>query len=106
MAACQPLVNSAIAFTNTLPRNTFRQPGTYYQNTAVLKNFGLTREAMKLQFRAEFFNVFNHPNLYINAGTNNVFAPLFHRGGSQTVPGVTASLRDNRQIVLALKLIF
>ena len=52
MAACQPLVNSAIAFTNTLPRNTFRQPGTYYQNTAVLKNFGLTREAMKLQFRA------------------------------------------------------
>jgi len=30
----------------------------------------------------------------------------FNRSDGQTVPGVTASFLDNRQIVLALKLIF
>jgi hypothetical protein len=72
----------------------------------LLKNIPLPREAMKLQFRAEFYNLFNHPNMYINGGTNDVNTSLFTRSDRQTVPGVTASFRDNRQIVIALKLIF
>ncbi|PYV68248.1 MAG: hypothetical protein DMG96_36990 [Acidobacteria bacterium] len=102
--ACEISVNGP--FDSTLSRNTFRQPGTYYQDTAVLKNIPLPKEGMKLQFRAEFYNLFNHSNLYINGGTNDVNTSSFNRSNDQTVPGVTASFRDNRQIVLALKLIF
>ena len=61
---------------------------------------------MKLQFRAEFYNLFNHPNLYVNGGSNDVNTSSFNRNRGQTIPAVTASFRDSRQIVVALKLIF
>ena len=102
--ACEISVNGP--FAGILPRNYFRQPGAYYQNTAVLKNIALPRESVKLQFRAEFYNLFNHPNLYVNSGTIDVNASSFHPSGVQTVPGITASFRDNRQIVIVLKLMF
>jgi hypothetical protein len=43
--------------------------GPRYVNTdfSVIKDFPLPfREAMNLQFRAEFFNLFNHPQFYLN----------------------------------------
>jgi hypothetical protein len=98
--ACEISVNGP--FDRTLPRNTFRQPGTYYQDTALLKNIPLPKEGMKLQVRGEFYNLFNHPNLYINGGTNDVNASPFTRRDGQTVPGVTANFGDNRQIVFSL----
>ena len=101
---CEISVNGP--FDGILSRNTFRQPGTYYQNTALLKSILLPKEGMKLQFRAEFYNLFNHPNLYINGGSNDVNASSFNRPDGPAVPGVTASFRDSRQIVVALKLIF
>ena len=101
--ACEVSVNGP--FDGTLPRNTFRQPGTYYQDTALLKNIPMPKEGMKLQFRAEFYNLFNHPNLYVSGGTD-VNASPFTPSDGQAIPGVTASFRDNRQIVVALKLIF
>lgn len=102
--ACEVSVNGP--FEGTLPRNFFRQPGTYYQNTAVLKNIPLASEGMKLQIRAEFYNLFNHPNLYVNSGTVDVNASSYHSSDANTIPGVTASFRDSRQIVVALKLLF
>ena len=102
--ACEISVNGP--FDGILSRNTFRQPGTYYQNTAVIKNIPLPKEQIELQFRAEFYNLFNHPNLYINVGTNDVNAYSFNPPAGQTVPGVTASFKDNRQIVMALRLSF
>src|SRR5439155_9382298 len=75
--ACEVSVNGP--FNGILPRNAFRQPGTYYQDTALLKNIPLPKEGLKLQFRAEFYNLFNHPNPYINGGTNDVFASPFTR---------------------------
>jgi hypothetical protein len=102
--ACEISVNGP--FDGTLARNTYRRPGTFYQDTAVLKNFPLLKEGMTLQFRAEFYNLFNHPNLYVNAGTGDVNAQSFALGTGTSVPGVTASFRDNRQIVLALKFIY
>jgi hypothetical protein len=63
--------------------------------------------------RVEFYNLFNHPNLCVNspialtAGINDVNVASFTRTlGQETTPGVTASFRDSRQIVLALKFIF
>jgi hypothetical protein len=102
--ACEISVNGP--FDGTLPRNTYRQPGTYYQNTALMKNIPLPRERTKLQFRAEFYNLFNHPNLYVNGGTNDVNTQSFNRSPNQIVPGVTTSFKDSRQIVLALRFIF
>jgi hypothetical protein len=102
--ACEISVNGP--FNGMLPRNSFRQPGTYYQNTAVMKNFPFPGKGMQLQVRAEFYNLFNHPNLYVNAGTPDVSSLTFAPSPGVQVPGVTASFKDNRQIVLGLKLIF
>jgi len=56
--ACEVSVNGP--FDGILPHNFFRQPGTYYQNTTVLKNIPLPREGVNLQFRAEFSNLFSN----------------------------------------------
>jgi len=48
-------------------RNQFRQPGTWNTNFGIYKNFKVT-ERYGLQFRAEFFNAFNHSNYYVQTG--------------------------------------
>jgi hypothetical protein len=48
------------AFGNT-SRNTLHGPGFNYANLSVFKNFQLY-ERLRFQFRAEAFNVFNHPS--------------------------------------------
>jgi hypothetical protein len=101
--ACEISVNGP--FDGVLSRNTFRQPGTYTQSTALLKNIPLP-EGKELEFRAEFYNLFNHPNLYINGATDDINASTFTPTSGHTVPGVTAFFRDNRQIVVAAKVIF
>ena len=45
-------------------RNTFRSPGVWRFNTGIYKDFTVT-ERVKLQFRSEIYNLFNHSNLYI-----------------------------------------
>ncbi|HZR28446.1 MAG TPA: carboxypeptidase regulatory-like domain-containing protein [Terriglobales bacterium] len=47
-------------FGNT-SKNFLRLPSTWDTDMSVSKYFGLT-ERMKLQFRVEYFNIFNHPN--------------------------------------------
>lgn len=46
----------------TLERNSLRSPSTYQLNLGVTKNFAVY-ETFKLQFRTEFFNLFNTPQL-------------------------------------------
>ncbi|HEX6881135.1 MAG TPA: TonB-dependent receptor, partial [Terriglobales bacterium] len=43
-------------------RNSIYYPGRQDWNLSVLKSFNLPMEGHKLQFRADFFNAFNHPN--------------------------------------------
>jgi hypothetical protein len=100
-----PSVNGP--FTDTLGRNTFRAPGLQTWNISFFRNFKIT-ETMKLQFRAEFFNLFNHPNLFVAGGTNNIAGNT-----SNTVQVTRGGLADNinnveqhRNTQLALKLIF
>ena len=102
--ACELSVNGP--FEHVLPRNAFRQPGLFFLNTALIKSFPLFHERAKLQLRTEFYNLFNHPNLYVNGGSTDVSTRSFTSANGDFVPGVTASFRDNREIVLALKIIF
>jgi hypothetical protein len=43
-------------------RNLLKGPGSINWNASAFKNFRIT-ERKRLQFRAEFFNLFNHTNL-------------------------------------------
>ena len=110
--ACEPSVNGP--YDGIIGRNTYNRPGTQFQNFALVRNFSLSalREGMRLQLRAEFYNLFNHSNLYVNLGSNNVARSSFNTAAS-TVPGVTVSYgtpdrmpQEARQTVLALKLTF
>ena len=78
----------------TLGRNTMRGPRYFNLDFSLFKSFSFT-ERVKLQFRSEFFNIFNHQNLAIpNPGVD-----LPQAG---TIRGASAP----RQIQFALKLLF
>jgi len=78
-----------------LGRNALTGPGAFNTNLAVFKNIPLPfRERMHLQFRSEFFNLFNNVNL---SNPNNTL-------GSKL--GRITSADDARVIQFALKLLF
>lgn len=56
---------------NMTARNAFRGPGAWNLDASVSKAFPIT-ERVNLELRAEGFNVFNHHNLYIQEGLNDV----------------------------------
>jgi hypothetical protein len=116
--ACGPSINGP--FNGMLSRNTFRRPGTQFHNIALFKNFNLPkmfgREGNRLQLRAEFYNLFNHSNLYVEEFSNDVTFDSFNESKTKSTAGVivrrgdpqglTESFVDNRQVVIALKFIF
>jgi hypothetical protein len=93
-------------------RNSFLSPGVWNFNLAVHKNFDIT-ERIRLQLRAEAFNVFNHSNLYIvynnndASSTNAITAIRGLRRDSNFTSSSTENGRiENRNLQLALELIF
>jgi hypothetical protein len=75
-------------------RNILEGPGFQNVNASLVKNTALT-ERVNLQFRAEAFNLFNHPNF--NLPDNFFPSPTFGR---------ITSARDPRHIQFGLKLLF
>jgi len=75
-------------------RNIVEGPGFQNVNMSLVKNTKLT-ERVNLQFRAEAFNLFNHPNF--NLPDNFLGSPTFGR---------ITSARDPRHIQFGLKLLF
>jgi hypothetical protein len=61
---------------NMVGRNRFRTPGHWNLDLGVYKTFYL-REGMNLQFRAEGYNFFNHPNMYIATGDVDVASTAY-----------------------------
>lgn len=87
----------------TLPRNFVRGFGAWQMNLGVRREFPL-REQLKLQFRAEAFNLFNHPNfgnvqtdlgnplfgeathtLATSLGSNSALSSLYQMGGARSM---------------------
>lgn len=92
------------AFTNPAPYtfgNTprllskLRGPGVSNLDLSVFKNFAVTEKA-KVQFRAEVFNVLNHPNFGLP--NTNI--------GSSTAGVIASQVNLPRDVQLALKVIF
>lgn len=91
----QVVLNPSLATYGTLPRNFLRGPGRTNFDLALSKTTSLYQERLKLEFRAEFFNILNHaefsnPDTNINSGTF----------------GQITTTADPRIIQLALRLSF
>lgn len=81
---------------NMTGRDYFRGPGRWSLDFGIYKNV-LVHEGWTLQFRGELFDVFNHANLYANTNSAEITANPFF---------ISASRFDNRNVQLALKLMF
>ena len=75
-------------------RNVVRGPGIQNLDLSLLKNFSI-RESMRLQFRAECFNVLNHANFGLPE--NDLQSPAF---------GQILQAGPPRLLQLALKFLF
>ena len=78
----------------TAGRNIVQGPGYQQWDFSAFKNFQI-RESQTLQFRAEFFNIFNHPNFRLP--NNDISSPNF---------GVISEAHPGRLVQLALKFLF
>ena len=78
----------------TAPRNAVIGPGLREFDLSLQKDIRLS-EAAKLEFRAEAYNLFNHPNF--NIPNRTAFTANF---------GSISSAQDSRQLQFALKLLF
>jgi hypothetical protein len=95
------------AFTQPLPgtygnagRNILQGPRLYETDLSLAKKFVLAERAT-LQFRAEFFNLFNHTNF----NTPNPVVYAAATGGPSPTAGiVTSTATTSRQVQLGLKL--
>jgi hypothetical protein len=112
--ACQPAVNGLGALIpNTCMnlfgnsgRNTLVGPGLFNVDFSVFKNNYITRisESFNIQFRAEFFNLMNHPNFQAPIKNSALFNP---DGSPITGAGaIDATSTTSRQIQFGLKVIW
>ena len=101
-------------------RNHYASPGFYNLDLAIHKNFAIT-EKLKMQFRAEAYDVLNHHNFYVvtantdagncafiaNSPVNQCAGPITPIQAKKGSPGGTAGPADERRnLQLALRFEF
>jgi hypothetical protein len=69
-ATSGPFSRPAVGTFGNIQRNSFTGPGEFMSDMSLFKNFTIT-ERVKATFRAEFFNVFNHPVLGFSSAQGN-----------------------------------
>jgi len=101
MPACGALGNAGLL--------SLRGPRAFFADAAVMKNFSVT-ERVKMQFRMDAFNVFNHPVLGFNNNQTGSGACIDCSGNGNITdieadasPGSTTGMR---QLEFALRLMF
>jgi hypothetical protein len=106
-ASCVDWLNRASFQANALGtfgnigKGSFRLPGSYTWDMGLSKNFSLT-ERLKLQFRAEFFNVFNRANFMDDSAS----LTNFQKVSSANSFGAIQQAAEPRIGQLALKILF
>lgn len=86
----------AVGHYGSTPRNPFSGVSNNPLTLALARTFAMPFEAQQLEFRAEAFNVLNHPQ-FSSPGANF---------GSSTFGQITSTNSDNRDLQLVLKYIF
>ncbi len=108
--------NSIAATQGTLGRNQLRNFAFNQLDFTVRRSFPI-HEALTLQFRTDFFNLFNHPNFYLGGSALDVTSPLFGRaaatlnnslgaGGAQGGYSPIYQAGGPRSVQFSLKLVF
>jgi len=72
------------------PRNPGRTPAFYETDLDVNKRFNTPVESMKIEFRAEAYNVFNHTNLYLPNTISGTQGTTTSTLGVGATPGLSA----------------
>jgi len=102
---CAFASNTGPAVFGDAGRNIVRGPGLQEWDFSLFKIFPI-REQMRLEFRAEFFNAFNHPNLLWGPiGALGQVEPVAIEIGTPQF-GLPQAAREPRQIQFALKFWF
>jgi hypothetical protein len=78
-------------------------PGFVNTDFSLIKRFMLPREGTSLDFRAEFFNIFNHPQYFLAGSSGNGLQDVDSRA---TFGVVNQTVNNPRLVQLALKLRF
>lgn len=103
-----PFIDPGIGNIGNYGYDVFRGPRVFFADASLLKNFPVT-ERVRLQFRMDAFNVFNHPALGFGQGTSLCVDCSGGTNGEITnieqdaSPGSATGMR---QLEFALKLIF
>jgi hypothetical protein len=89
-----------------VPRNTLTGPGLFGLDTSIIKTTAIN-ESVRLEFRAEFFNILNHPsfqlpitNLFVGVNPDGTGIP------NPTAGVITSTTTTSREIQFGLKFIF
>ena len=92
-------------FNTQLVRDLIYQPGFQNWNMGLFKSFPMN-EKRGFQFRAEAYNVWNHPNWGGNSGGGVDFNPTSPTFGKVTFKGSGSSGQGERNLQLALRFYF
>ncbi len=101
-----PLVNGDFARPGTLGRNALFGPGFHSWDTGMMKGITM-KERFKLEFRADVFNLLNHPQFQNGSfqGNLNSAPPPVNGITTTTNPAVTR-LSSERELQLAVRITF
>jgi len=86
----------------TAGRDTIIGPNLWNLDTSLTKDFKV-KERATVQFRAEAFNLMNHPSFQLLATNTQIFAGA---AVNASAGKITATNSQPRQIQLALKVLF
>ena len=92
-------------------RNPARTPAFNETDLSLNKQFSLPLESMKLEFRSEFYNLFNHTNMYLpSSGLTGTLSSFSSTGAftatNPTGGGIISSTFEPRIVQFGLKLIY
>ena len=87
------------------PRNIGRTPKFFETDLDLNKRFNTPMESMKVEFRAEAYNVFNHTNLYLPGGTSGSTLSGTYGGAAASGGTITGAL-EPRILQFGLKILY